>query len=138
MEIEGYLAYLLVAFGYCITWSCIFLAIQGGSTIGLQKTTVMLFGNTVGLGILAFISALGLGAWIVNSVVLSNITKVIGASWLFYLGLKMIRSHTLQTQQSPEVSMTDSHFDLFRDGLLLPLTNPKPIIFLFLSILNLL
>lgn len=136
MEINGYIAYVLIATGYIASpGPAVFLAINGGASLGVKTTALILLGNTIGLGVLAFLSALGLGALILNSATLTVTVKIAGACWLAYLGIKMMKSDfTKQPTPGPtEITGQRRLLARFNDGLMLALTNPKPIIF-FVSI----
>jgi len=77
------------------------------------------------LGILAFVSAIGVGFIITASPILKTIMQMGGAIFLVYLGFKMI--NTTQTKITLKNSKKKSTF--YKEGILLAITNPKPIIF---------
>jgi len=55
VEISSYFIFLLIAFGYIASpGPAVFIAINGGASIGKKKTFVLLLGNTIGIGIIAF------------------------------------------------------------------------------------
>lgn len=137
MSFPNYLTFLLIAVGYIASpGPAVFIAIYGGAHVGVLKTSVVVLGNTLGLALLAFISALGLGQLILESPLLTACTQIMGASWLGYMGVKMMLSHLDTGALDSSLSMLGNHDQYFRkfyNGLLLALTNPKPIIF-FVSI----
>lgn len=139
MDINNYLLYLLVSVGYIASpGPAVFIAINGGATVGVKRTVALLAGNTVGLGLISFISALGVGAFILSSVGLTAVVKTLGAFWLAHLGIKMMRAQdppklTSAENRLQKIYATANWFYKFRDGLVLALTNPKPIVF-FVSI----
>ena len=138
MPTENYALYLLVAVGYIASpGPAVFFAINGGATIGIGNTAVVLFGNTIGLGALALISALGVGAVILNSDGLTSAIKIAGALWLIYMGAKMILAKPSNPPTVNTVTRAKPGWDNklvgFCEGFLLAITNPKPIIF-FVSI----
>ncbi len=91
MFIDNYALYLLVATGYIASpGPAVFIALNGGAAHGVKNTAAVLLGNTFGLGILALVSALGLGAVMLASDTLTRMVKTAGALWLAYLGIKMI------------------------------------------------
>lgn len=98
-------------------------------------------GNIAGLLLLSTISMLGLGALIVASSTFFFFVKILGASYLIYLGIKQFLAQ--KTNFSNGKINTIEHrrlFSYFREGLLLAVTNPKAIIFftaLFPQFLNL-
>ncbi|MCF6261702.1 MAG: LysE family translocator [Gammaproteobacteria bacterium] len=136
MDISGYFTFFLIAFGYIASpGPAVFIAINGGASLGKLKTFFLLLGNTAGLGIIALISALGVGSLILKSTFLTVTTTAIGASWLCYLGSRMIASHASknQSKKTQVLDQNKNHAQRFFSGLMLALTNPKPIIF-FVSI----
>jgi len=139
MSIDNYLLYVLIAVGYIASpGPAVLVAINGGVAVGMKRTAALLAGNTVGLGILAFISALGVGVLILNSAKLTVAVKILGALWLVYLGIKTIRSPVapnpeLEQNRLRKIYAGAGGLAAFRDGLILALTNPKPIVF-FVSI----
>lgn len=139
MPVENYFLYLLIAIGYIASpGPAVLVAINGGVAAGIKRTAMLLAGNTVGLGVLAFISALGIGALILNSAKLTVAVKILGALWLVYLGIKTMRSPVAVDPESEQNRLRKVYAGAgglveFRDGLVLALTNPKPIVF-FVSI----
>lgn len=139
MPVDHYLLYALIAVGYIASpGPAVLVAINGGVAVGLRRTAMLLAGNTIGLGVLAFISALGVGALILNSAKLTVAVKILGALWLIYLGIKTMRSPVtvdpeLDQNRLRKIYAGAGGVAQFRDGLVLALTNPKPIVF-FVSI----
>jgi len=139
MPIDHYLLYVLIAVGYIASpGPAVVVAINGGVAVGVKRTAMLLAGNTVGLGMLAFISALGVGALILNSAKLTAAVKISGALWLAYLGVKTMRAPAalnpgLHRERLRTIYAGAGAPAQFRDGLVLALTNPKPIVF-FVSI----
>lgn len=137
MSVDNYILYLLIATGYIASpGPAVFIAINNGATIGLRKTALTLLGNTIGLGCIALISSIGIGALIISSAILTNLIKIVGAVWLVYIGSKMMLSDTKLVRNSDFSNYNKQEvgsFSRFKDGLILALTNPKPIIF-FISI----
>jgi homoserine/homoserine lactone efflux protein len=75
--------------------------------------------------------ALGLGTLLATATTAFAIVRVVGAIYLFYLGARVIIS-TFRTPRpkaaQPPVSAT-AHGNLFVQGLLIQLTNPKALLF---------
>ena len=139
MSVDSYLLYVLIAVGYIASpGPAVLVAINGGVAVGARRASMLLAGNTIGLGVLAFISALGIGALILNSEKLTAAIKLLGALWLVYLGIKTLRAPAasdpgLEQNRLRKIYAGAGRFAAFRDGLVLALTNPKPIVF-FVSI----
>lgn len=130
MDLNSYLLYVSVSFFYVISPGlAVFLVIQYAALFSYKSIFMLILGNVIGLGILAFVSAIGIGTVISNSEVLTNIIKLLGSLVLFYLGSKMIFSTKSIQVQSQAQNNEKTMFKYFKEGLLLAVTNPKPIVF---------
>ncbi len=75
--------------------------------------------------------ALGLGTLLATATIAFTVLRVLGAVYLFYLGVRIIISsfrRPLAKDSQPKVSVT-AHHSLFLQGLLIQLTNPKALLF---------
>lgn len=75
--------------------------------------------------------ALGLGTLLATVTIAFTVLRVLGAVYLFYLGVRIIISsfrRPLAKDSQPKVSVT-AHHSLFLQGLLIQLTNPKALLF---------
>lgn len=132
MSQNEYFIFLWVAFLYIASpGPAVFLAISYGTSYGVKKTALVLLGNSSGLGILSFLSAIGIGAVIISSPTIAQIIKILGAFVLVYIGLKMILSFTKSNliKLKQVTNETRTNWNLYKEGLFLALSNPKPIIF---------
>lgn len=134
MEINEYLLFITIAFAYIISpGPAVFLAINYGTLYGLKKTTIMLIGNATGIAVIAIISALGIGVFILSSEFLMSVIKILGFIVLFYIGSKMIikslKRKKSQKNTSTNLDLNKKYRDFYKEGLLMALSNPKPIIF---------
>ncbi len=132
MENSSYFTFVLLAFGYIASpGPAVFIAINGGASIGKKKTFFLLLGNTIGLGIIALVSALGVGELILKSSFLTAVTTAVGAGWLCYVGFKMIVSNASQNKVNSAgvLEHKENNVKRFYNGITLALTNPKPIVF---------
>lgn len=132
MEISDYAKYIVVATGYIASpGPAVFLAINGGAMLGIKNTSLILLGNTIGLSIFAFVSALGLGELIFNYPKLTAIVQLGGACYFVYMGIKMMRADGAEPPTDSHVSLVKQRNWLHKinRGLIVALTNPKPIIF---------
>ena len=126
MSLNNIILFLAIAIPYISSpGPAVFLAINYSINYGIKNTLNLLLGNTTGLGILAFVSAIGVGFIITASPILKTIMQMGGAIFLVYLGFKMI--NTTQTKITLKNSKKKSTF--YKEGILLAITNPKPIIF---------
>lgn len=101
-------------------------AFQMGLNYGFKKTLWVLFGLSIGLGILLGLALLGLGLIAQYPMILSGI-KLLGALYLMYLGFcswnddAKLQTNDIKTAPTPK--------KLFQGGLWVSLSNPKAILF---------
>ena len=125
MNLESIVLFLSIAIPYIASpGPAVFLTINYSLNYGIKNTLKLLLGNTTGLGILAFISAIGVGILIITSPLLKTIMQIGGALFLIYIGYKMIKKSNIKI----EFKKTNST-SFYKEGITLALTNPKPIIF---------
>lgn len=109
----------------------VLLAINNAIVYDLKATAFSTLGNALGLFILSGAAMLGLGLVLQTSLVLFTLFKIAGALYLIYLGLKQFRAkHNIfeRVHLTPLKNKTH-YFAVFRKGLFVAVTNPKPIIF---------
>ncbi|WCN08842.1 LysE family translocator [Marinomonas mediterranea] len=142
MSIDTFLLYAVVAFFYVISpGPAVFLALYNGAVNGLKVVMSSALGNILGLLVLSSCSISGLSALLLASATLFTIVKVVGASYLIYLGIKQIWA-TFKGAQKVSYQKEDSGktlFSYFKEGFFVAVTNPKPILFfvaLFPQFLN--
>ena len=127
MNLTDILLFLSIAIPYIASpGPAVFLTINYSLNYGIKNTLKLLLGNTTGLGILALISAFGVGILIVSSPLLKTIMQIGGAIFLTYLGFKMIKNSDFKIKINRLTAKTPS---FYKEGIILALTNPKPIIF---------
>lgn len=132
MNFEIFLMYCIVSFFYIISpGPAVFLAISNGMTTNSRIVAISSLGNIVGLSLLSTISILGLGALLVTSSIVFMIVKVIGASYLIFLGIKQFKITKSQSVLPDRVESQRLKKDsaYFYEGFFLASTNPKPILF---------
>jgi len=96
-----------------------------GRSAGLISVSGIALGGTVHVMAAAF----GFSALLMTSVWAFNIVKMIGALYLVYLGVKSIRNPSIvTTEQDVE---PDKLWNIFREGALVQIFNPKAALFLF-------
>jgi len=142
MNIDTLLIYVIVSFFYIISpGPAIFLAIYNGAIHGRRVVMFSALGNIIGLMVLSLLSISGLSALLLASSSLFIVVKFIGASYLIFLGLRQLRAAStakLKYQQKTSIK-TRPLRAYFQEGLLVAITNPKPILFfaaLFPQFLN--
>lgn len=143
MDSDVLLMYAVVSFFYIISpGPAIFLAISNGITTNMKIVTISSLGNIAGLFLLSVISIFGLGALLSASSTLFFMTKMIGASYLIYLGIKQLRvaKKIKPLPISRKKAIIKNRLNYFYEGFFLAATNPKPILFftaIFPQFLNL-
>ncbi len=131
MNLESYLAYVLIAF-LTITspGAAILLAISNGMRYTLKAVVVSTLANALGLFILSSVAMLGVGALLKTSAAFFIILKITGSLYLVYLGLKLFikKELTLHIQKEEHVEMVP-YGKVAKTAFLVAVTNPKPIFF---------
>ncbi len=133
MTAQLWIMYLTFVFAATATPGPAVLFITTNSLLyGWKKTIFAALGNIIGLFCLGVIAITGLGAILKMSALVYSIIKYLGASYLIYLGLKMIfQKHTafeLCDEFSEKKSISSQK--LFCQAFLVAVSNPKAIVFL--------
>ena len=141
MDLTTWLAYLGVISVLIATPgpSCL-LATFHGYKYGVKKTNATILGDVIGASLLMLISALGLGILLASHDTLFTILKYIGAAYLIYLGVQTWRKPVTTVDPiTPSNIPTETTRQLFKQGFLTSVTNPKDLLFfaaLFPAFLN--
>ncbi|UTH76550.1 LysE family translocator [Chromobacterium sp. IIBBL 290-4] len=98
---------------------------------GLKGSLPGILGVASGSFIVAALSATGLGLLLAASALAFTVLKWLGAAYLFYLGIKLLRAPAFRFD-APEASRQPA-WRQFAAGMLLQMSNPKSIFF-FLAI----
>ena len=109
----------------------ILLAINNALMHDLKAVAFSSLGNILGLFTLSSAAMLGLGVLLHTSVYLFLSFKIIGALYLIYLGIKQFRNfgNAFTALHVKEKRSKKELFGLFKNGYLICVTNPKPILF---------
>lgn len=109
----------------------VLMALTNALRYGLRGSIGGILGVACGAGVVAALSATGLGMLMAASAAAFNLMKWLGAAYLVYLGLRQWLA------PPPELGAVQAHPASFGrrfvEGLMLQLTNPK-VIFFFLSV----
>ncbi|MCS5990672.1 LysE family translocator [Klebsiella variicola subsp. variicola] len=98
----------------------------------LRNAMAGIIGVATGMGVISIVAASSVGVIITTSQLALQVVKVIGAAYLIYLGGKLFRSVPRALSNAPglpEEPAMPSAGQRFRQGLLVSLLNPKPIVF---------
>jgi threonine/homoserine/homoserine lactone efflux protein len=90
-----------------------------GSQFGYKKTLPFIVGIRVGIGFLFLLMSLGIGALILANPTWYLILKIMGASYLVYLAIKIAFSNTKNNKQKTARLLG------FKHGALMQFVNPK-------------
>ncbi|MDW6004661.1 LysE family translocator [Vibrio mangrovi] len=132
MNYDILLMYAVVSFFYIISpGPAVFLAIYNGAINGSKVAMVSAFGNIIGILFLSTLSISGLSAILLASSTLFMLVKIVGASYLIYLGIRQLcfSRKTASLLRSEEPASRRPLSSYFKEGLLVAATNPKPILF---------
>lgn len=100
-------------------------ALRAGARKSLASILAILAANTVYFAL----SASGLGALLISSYRVFFAVKWIGAAYLVYLGARTILGHSQVLPAGEAAETGASAMQLFRDGFVLQMSNPKAIVF---------
>ena len=103
------------------------LAINNSVSGGRRTALISSLGNVTGLGMLSLVATLGLGALLQASATLFTALKIVGALYLVWLGVRQWRGPARLTTAALPTARRDR--DIFVEGLLVSLSNPKSIVF---------
>jgi len=109
----------------------IFLAISNSVAFGWRRVAFSSLGNIIGLLGVSCLAMAGLGALLKTSATVFTAVKLLGAGYLIYLGLKQWRSRgsVFSRAAGEDSGGARSNGQIFLQGLLIALTNPKAILF---------
>jgi threonine/homoserine/homoserine lactone efflux protein len=110
----------------------ILLALRNGIAFGMRAVFWSSLGNVSGLFCLSSAAMLGLGLLLKSSALLFGLVKFLGAMYLFYIGVRHLigRASVLSVQAGDSAAEhVPKPYQLFRESILIAITNPKPILF---------
>lgn len=110
----------------------VLLALRNGATLGLRAVVCSSLGNISGLFCLSAAAMLGLGLLLMSSALLFAAVKILGALYLFYIGIRHLlgRSSAFKgPAEQPQHSARPGPLALYREAFLMAALNPKPILF---------
>jgi homoserine/homoserine lactone efflux protein len=130
MEFDVWVTLLLATIAISVSpGSGAVVSMNYGIKYGLKKSYAAIMGLQLGLIVQTFVVVIGLGALILNSVMLFNIIKWIGVAYLVYLGLSKIFEKVELVQEGEHLKAYNAK-KAFLSATFINLTNPKATIFL--------
>ncbi|MFZ6656682.1 LysE family translocator [Undibacterium sp. TJN19] len=110
----------------------ILLSLKNGASYGTRSVMYSAFGNVSGVFCLSTAAFLGLGALLNSSALLFSAVKIIGALYLFYIGIKQLFGKAVPLAPDTRASQAmikPSARKLFGEAFLTAATNPKALMF---------
>ena len=129
MEVHTWLLYLAASVGLSLSPGPNgLLALTHGAIHGHRKALFTISGGVLGFVVIIALSLFGIGALLQASIVWLTVLKWVGGAYLVWLGIQLWRA--------PPMDLRDAHgpdgrpgWDLFKEGLLSAVTNPKALLF---------
>ena len=105
------------------------LALTHGMQYGAKKTVISALGNVTATFLQALISVVGLGSLLMASGTAFEVIKWLGAGYLVYMGIVMLRSSKKFTVDKGELIEQTSPIKMYFQSFFVTAGNPKAIIF---------
>ena len=132
MALHTWLLYLVASIGLSLTpGPNSLLVLTHGALHGTRRTLYTVLGGTVGFVTLIALSMLGIGVLLAASGEALRVLKIAGGAYLVWLGIQVWRAPPirLRSDERPAAAVAARHGQLFRQGLLAAVTNPKALLF---------
>ena len=104
---------------------CMTLAMTLGMSIGVRNTLWMMWGELLGVALVAILAVIGVSSVMLKFPQLFSVLKVIGAAYLFYIGANMWRSKGKLAISETIQTIKVNKKQLFNQGLVTAVANPK-------------
>jgi len=101
------------------------LAMTLGMSIGVRNTFWMMWGELLGVAIVAILAVIGVSSVMLKFPNVFSILKLIGAAYLFYIGINMWRSKGKLAVSNTVLKIKVNKKQLFNQGLVTAIANPK-------------
>ena len=97
-------------------------------TVGRRDALLSVAGNGIGITIQVFLIAVGLDAVVTTSVAAYTVVKVVGATYVIWLGIQAIR-HRADARAALGAPVNGRPGRALRTGFIVGVTNPKTLVF---------
>ncbi len=101
------------------------LALTLGMSVGLRQTFYMMWGELLGVAIVAISAVLGVAALMLNFPQLFVALKLLGGAYLIWIGIQLWRNRGKLALEHANQSKQTSKRALFSQGLITAVANPK-------------
>ncbi|MGI0117683.1 LysE family translocator [Zooshikella sp. RANM57] len=113
---------------------CMMLSMTMGMSIGLKRTFWMMWGELLGVAIVAIASVVGIATVMLEYPNIFNLLKYIGGAYLVYLGIQLWRSKGKMSFNVANKAHNTDRLNLAIQGFITAIANPKGWAF-FISLL---
>ncbi len=96
-----------------------------GMTIGFRLTLWMMFGELIGVGLIAVLAAVGVAAIMLKSPVIFTLLKYAGGLYLAWLGVNLWSKGKMSIQSKSTKNLQASKKSLVSQGFFTAISNPK-------------
>ncbi|RED53626.1 LysE family translocator [Aestuariispira insulae] len=128
MPVESWLLFVVITLVPVVSpGPAIMLAISNALRFGTKAALISGAGNATGVFLLGYAVTSGLGALMATSAIAFTVVKLIGAAYLLYLGIKVLRDRSAFRIEDNPVAARNSGIRLFGTALIVSLTNPKAV-----------
>ncbi|MCW2819569.1 MAG: lysine transporter LysE [Marmoricola sp.] len=128
-----WIAFLIASFLFIqVPGPSLLFTIGRALTVGRRDALLSVLGNALGLVVQVLLVALGLGALVAASAGVYTAVKLLGATYVVWLGVQAIRHRgdaRRLLEHGPDAAAPGSRRRAVLTGLLVGLTNPKTVIF---------
>ncbi|WP_020394940.1 LysE family translocator [Thiolinea disciformis] len=127
MTLETFAIFLPTAIFVSITpGMCMTLSLTLGMSIGVKRSLYMMWGELIGVGLIASLAMLGMAAIMLQYPAAFSFLKIAGGLYLAWLGIEMWRSRgRLALPEELDSSVSVKPWDLATRGFITAIANPK-------------
>ncbi|MGD9809469.1 MAG: LysE family translocator [Deferribacterales bacterium] len=130
MDYSYWLIFFSAAFALCISPGPDLLYIASKTTAqGAKSGVYASAGVCTGAFVHVFAAAFGISAILAASAAAFTAVKIIGALYLFYLGIKALLAKKTEENEEVHIRKTSSGWKTYKQGALIDILNPKVSIF---------
>jgi threonine/homoserine/homoserine lactone efflux protein len=105
---------------------CMTLAMTLGMSIGISRTLWMMWGELLGVAVVAISAVIGVSAIMIKYPEVFSVLKLFGAAYLLYIGINMFRSKgKLALGGAGKDQQSANRLQLFNQGFITAIANPK-------------
>ncbi|HEY6528720.1 MAG TPA: LysE family translocator [Cellvibrionaceae bacterium] len=129
MPLDSFLQFVLITSAVSLSpGPVMLLCLALGSRLPIRRVSAAMLGASLGNIVLMLLSALGLGSLITVWPTAFSLVAVVGAIYLFYLGIQLWRAPWVDFSQTLEPRL-DNYGQLLQRGFIVAASNPKGIVY---------